>query len=55
MMLENMTLDDDLRDELTKFAVGLIQDQVYNDLMANLSLIEQENRFYNWYMGYIYI
>ena len=32
MMLENMTLDNDTRDELTQFAVGLIQDQVYNDL-----------------------
>ena len=52
MMLENMTLDNDTRDELTQFAVGLIQDQVYNEVMANISKLEEENRYYNWYMGY---
>ena len=51
MMLENMTLDNDTRDELTQFAVGLIQDQVYNEVMTNISKFEEENRYYNWYMG----
>ena len=52
MMLENMTLDNDTRDELTQFAVGLIQDHVYNEVMRNISKLEEENRYYNWYMGY---
>ena len=54
MMLENMTLDNDTRDELTQFAVELIQDLVYNELMANISKFQEENRYYNWYMGYSY-
>ena len=52
MMLENMTLDNDTRDELTQFAVGLIQDQVYYEILSNISLINVENRYYNWYQGY---
>ena len=52
MMLENMTLDNDTRDELTQYAVGLIQDHVYNEVMNNISLIEEDNRYYNWYRGY---
>ena len=52
MMLENMTLDNDTREELTQFAVGLIQDHVHGELMANISKFEEENRYYNWYMGY---
>ena len=52
MMLENMTLDNDTRDELTQFAVGLIQDHVYNEVMTNISKLEEENRYYNWYRGY---
>ena len=55
MMLENKTLDNDTRSELTQYAVGLIQDQVYQDVMQNISLIEEENRYYNWYMGYTQI
>ena len=52
MMLENMTLDNDTRDELTQYAVGLIQDHVFNEVMNNISLIEEHNRYYNWYRGY---
>ena len=51
MMLENMTLDNVTRDELTKFAVGLILDQVYEDVMFNISLLEEDYRYYNWYWG----
>merc|ERR1712024_378101 len=42
MMLENMTLENDTRDELTQFAVGLIQEKVYNEVMANISRLEEE-------------
>ena len=52
MMLENMTLENDARDKLTQYAVGLIQDHNFKDLISNISLIEEENRYYNWYMGY---
>ena len=55
MMLENMTLDNDTRNEMLDFAVGLIQEEVFKDLIANLSMIDERNRYYNWYMGYNYI
>ena len=51
MMLENMTLDNDTRTELMEYAVGLIQEHVYNDLMSNLSLVKYDNRYLNWYNG----
>ena len=52
MMLENMTLDNDTRNELVNYAVGLIQDNVYKQLLSNLSFLEEKHRFYNWYNGY---
>ena len=52
LMLKDMALNNDSRNELTQYAVGLIQDHVYNDIMTNISLLEEENRYYNWYMGY---
>ena len=55
MLTEHMTLDNGTRNELTQYAVGLIQDHVYNDIMTNISLLEEENRYYNWYMGYTWI
>ena len=52
MMLQNFTLDNNTRNELTQYAVGLIQDHIHQDLMFNISLMEDENRFFNWYQGY---
>ena len=51
MMLENRTLDNDTRNELKEYAVGLIQEHIYKDVMSNLSLIEEADRYYNWYWG----
>ena len=52
MMLENMTMDNNTRDELTKYAIGLIHDHNFMEVTKNLSLIQEENRYYNWYHGY---
>ena len=52
MLLENMTFERDTRDELTHYAVEMIQDNVFNEVMRNLSLLEEENRYYNWYHGF---
>ena len=52
MMIRNMTLDSQSRSDLTKYAVQLIQDHNFAELIANLSLIEEENRYYNWYNSY---
>ena len=52
MMVENMTLDNDTRNELRNYAVELLYDHLYDDMMANLSKLEDKYRYYNWYHGY---
>ena len=52
MMTANMTVDNNTRNELIDFALELIQDETFKNFMSNLSLIEEENRFYNWYYAY---
>ena len=50
-MLENTTMDNETRDELSYHALHLLLDHHYRNLISNLSLLEEENRYYNWYMG----
>ena len=55
MMTRNMTLNGDIREELKKYALDLIFDNLYDVIMNNMSKIEVEDRYYNWYHGYTYI
>ena len=48
----NITLEEEVRDELIDFAFNVIQDEFYDDFMANLSKIQDPDRYYNWYHGY---
>ena len=52
IMTENMTLDNDTRQELTNYALELLYDHLYDIMMRNLSKVEENNRYYNWYHGY---
>ena len=52
MMTENMTLDRDTRQELKTYAAKLLYDHLYEDIMTNLSKLEDAGRYYNWYHGY---
>ena len=52
MMLENRTMNKEIRDMLINFSVKLIQDRHFEEVMSNLTLIEESNRYYNWYYGY---
>ena len=52
MMLDNITLHKKTRTEMIQYAVKLIQNYTYRNVMSNISVIEEENRYYNWYMGY---
>ena len=52
VMTENETLSDDIRGELAHYAVELLYDQLYDDIMRNLSMMEERDRYYNWYHGY---
>ena len=52
MMTENMTLDNDTRQELAHYAVELLYDHLYEVIMQNMSKLEESDRYYNWYHGY---
>ena len=52
MMTRNMSLDDDTRNELTHFAMKLVDGENFEMIMKNLSMFHEENRFFNWYHGY---
>ena len=40
------------RNDILHFAVAQVQDFYFSELMSNLSVLEEENRYYNWYHGY---
>ena len=48
MMTENMTLDNDTKN----YAMEILYDHLYNEVMANMSKLEDQNRYVNWYFGY---
>ena len=50
--IQNMTLDENTRKDLAKYAVELVQEQLYNMVMNNLSLLQDDDKYYNWYHGY---
>ena len=52
MILQNMTLDNSTRRELVNYATELLYDQLYENIMANISLIEDNERYRHWYHGY---
>ena len=47
MMMENMTLTDDIRNELTHYAMELLQAQVYDNITTQLARIQEERRYVN--------
>ena len=52
MMTQNMTLDIKTRNELYDYALELLLDQLNKEFMTNLSKLEDNDRYYNWYHGY---
>ena len=55
MKTKNMTLNNNTKDEFTNYALELLYDHVYDSITANLSLLEDKDRYYNWYHGYTQI
>ena len=47
MMTENMTLDNDTRQELAKFGVEMLYDHLYDNIMRNMSKLEENDKYYN--------
>ena len=52
MKSENISLDKKTRDDLYKYALDVIQNEFFEELMRNLSKIEEQKRYYNWYYGF---
>ena len=49
MLAENFTLTEEMRDELIKYSEKVIDEHVYTD---NFDMLEENDRYYNWYYGY---
>ena len=49
---ENIEIENNTRKELLDYALDLIQDEFYKEMMTNLSKIEDPDRYYYWYHGY---
>ena len=52
MMTQNMTLDNKTRNELYDYALELLLDHLNKEFMTNLSKLEDNDRYYNWYHAY---
>ena len=49
---ENIKIDKDTRKDLFYYALDVFQDEFFKEMMRNLSIIKDPDRFYNWYHGY---
>ena len=50
MMTENITLTDEMRDEIFKYALEVINEDSFSG--NNWTKFNEKDRFYNWYHGY---
>ena len=50
MMMEKLTLTDEMRDEMFKYAIDVINEDSFSQ--SDWSMLQEEDRFYNWYYGY---
>ena len=50
IMTENMTLTQEMRDEMFKYAINVINADSFS--RSDFVKLEEENRFFNWYHGY---
>ena len=51
MIIENMTLSKETRDELTKYSAHLLHEHLTGTILTNLNKIEYDDRYFNWYHG----
>ena len=52
MSLEKMDLDNGTRNTLKYLATDLLYDHLHDSIMKKLNLLQDENRYYNWYHAY---
>ena len=53
MMTENITLSEEMRDEMFKYALEVINEESFSG--NNWTKLHEKDRFYNWYHGYTQI
>ena len=53
MMTENITLTEEMRDEMFKYALEVINEDSFSG--NNWTKLHEEDKFYNWYHGYTMI
>ena len=51
MMAENITMTLNERNQLLEYTLELLHEPYYNEILRNMSIIQEENRSYNWYHG----
>ena len=49
-MMEKLTLTDEMRDEMFEYAIDVINKDSFSQ--SDWSMLQEEDRFYNWYYGY---
>ena len=49
---ENMTLDNNTREELFNLAMDLLLDAHFLEVLKNQSVLQEEKKYFNWYHGY---
>ena len=54
-MTENMNLDNDTRNELANYGTKMLYEHLSNETLRNLSKLNDDDRYYNWYHGYTQI
>ena len=47
-----MELNNDTLNELNNYAKELLYDHLYDTIKTNMSMLDEKNRYYNWYYGY---
>ena len=49
---ENLTPSAKIRNELFEYTLNVIQDDFYNEIITNLTKMQDPDRYYNWYHGF---
>ena len=52
MRTENITLESKTREEILQYGVELLNDLMYETLMNNLNVLQDNEKYSNWYNGY---
>ena len=52
LMAENMSISNHTRNELVKYGLEQLYEQLYENLMTRLQSLDDNDRYYNWYHGY---